>query len=370
VLDAVGIGRPALDAVNNIDAGVANRALGQAKQIFDQAKQGNFSLDDIPSAFQNLQNLEILARSIFTPTQLEDSVINELNRGLCRPSPFAIDLIRRAPKNKFSYIVEIQFAPAYAEWNDPVASGIAFVTKRATRPQVDFQYDEVNMYNFWTQVIKRVQFNPMQMTFYDDNTGMATNFYAQYMRAISPITNKNFSAQKAGVPGAYEGDSMNFTNKDDDQELINYNLPAYSASVGALQNDDAGNPTKGLLERISLYHIGQYGDSVTSYHMFNPRITSLQPDELTMQDSGEGSEFTFEFNYDSVFVDPNQRVDEFGVEKIATLTGGGDRGDAVYPLQIVPTPAGEAGGNNKGGGTPTAPSNTPNPGGNNSLGPR
>ena len=65
------------------------------------------------------------------------------------------------------------------------------------------------------------------MTFYDDNTGMATNFYAQYMRAISPITNKNFNEGTAGTEGQYEGDSMNFTNKDDDQDLINYNLPAY-----------------------------------------------------------------------------------------------------------------------------------------------
>jgi len=365
VLDAVGIGRGALDAVNNIDAGVANRALGSAKQIFDQAKQGNFSLDDIPSAFQNLQNLEILVRSIFVPTQLEDSVINELNRGLCLPSPFAIDLIKRAPKNKFSYIVEIQFSPAYAEWNKLVTPGIAFVTKRATRPQVDFQYDEVNMYNYWTQVIKRVQFNPVQMTFYDDNTGMATNFYAQYMRAISPITNKNFQSQKAGVSGAYEGDSMNFTNTDDDQDLINYNLPAYSASVGALR-DDAGNPTKGLLERITLYHLGQYGDTITSYHMFNPRITSLQPDELSMQDSGEGSEFTFEFSYDSLFVDPNQKTEEFGTQNVSKLTGG--NGEALYPLEIVPTPTGDAGGGGKGGGENPASGITPNPGGNNKLG--
>lgn len=369
VLDAVGIPRNTLDAINNIDAGVANRALGSAKQIFDQAKQGNFSLDDIPSAFQNLQNLEILARSIFTPTKLESSEINELNRGLCRPSPFAVDLIKRAPKNKFSYIVEIKFAPAYAEWNTAVTPGIAFVTKRSTRPQVDFQYDEVNMYNYWTQVIKRVQFNPVSMTFYEDNTGMATNFYAQYMRAISPITNKNFKALKAGVEGAYESDSMNFTNKDDDQDLINYNLPAYSASVGALRNDDAGNPTKGLLERISLYHIGQYGDNITSYHMFNPRITSLQPDELTMQDSGEGSEFTFEFTYDSLFVDPNQHTEDFNAEtSIEDLTG--LRGEAVYPLIIVPTPKSDAGGGNKGGGADAASSITPNPGGNNRLGPR
>ena len=106
--------------------------------------------------------------------------------------------------------------------------------------------------------------------------------------------------------------------------------------------------------------------------MFNPRITSMQPDELTMQDSGEGSEFTFEFNYDSLFVDPNQSMNDFGPSRVEQLSGGDN---VLYPLIIVPSPEGAAGGGGKGGGADpvgnaqAAATDTINsPGGNNKLG--
>lgn len=354
VLAAVGIGRNALDSIANFDAGTANRALGQAKSVFEQVKQGNFSLDDIPGAFQDLQNLEILVRKLFVPSTIEDSLVNDLNKILCQPSPWAVDLIKYAPRYKFMYIVDIKFSPAYRVWNEKLANGLAFITKSSTRPQVDFEYDEVNMYNYWTQVIKRTRFNPMTMRFIDDNTNNALNFYAAYMRAISPITNKKFIDQRAAgggvsshpAAGTYENDSMNFTNTTDDPELLGVTLPAYSAGVGALNDDENGVNTKGLLSSISLYHIGNYGSTITAFHMFNPRITSLQPDELSMADNGDGSEFSFEFNYDSLYVDPAIPVGEFGLENIANKSG--ERVGALYPLYILTADGAESGGNNKG----------------------
>jgi hypothetical protein len=353
VLDAVGIGRGALDSINNIDAGVANRALGSAKQIFQQAKQGNFSLSDIPSVFSNLQNLEILVRKIFTPTDLESSQINQLNKSLCRPSPWALDLVQRAPRNKFLYIVDIKFAPAYQTWNDKLANGLAFITKSSTRPQVDFEYEEVNMYNYWTKIPKRTIFNPITMRFIDDHSNNALNFYAAYMRAMSPITNKKFIDDRTtsggtathGTSGTYESDSMLFNETSDDQELFGRNLRSYSSSIGPLDNDTNGNPTKSLLSSISLYHIGNYGDSITAFHMFNPKITSLQPDDLDMTTSGDGSEFSFEFVYDSVFVDPGIPIETFGLDKLEQISGGSV--GATYTMNTIPTPSSDGGGNNK-----------------------
>lgn len=174
------------------------------------------------------------------------------------------------------------------------------------------------------------------------------------MRAISPITNKKFIDQRAAgggvsshpAAGTYENDSMNFTNTTDDPELLGVTLPAYSAGVGALNDDENGVNTKGLLSSISLYHIGNYGSTITAFHMFNPRITSLQPDELSMADNGDGSEFSFEFNYDSLYVDPAIPVGEFGLENIANKSG--ERVGALYPLYILTADGAESGGNNKG----------------------
>ena len=141
---------------------------------------------------------------------------------------------------------------------------------------------------------------------------------------------------------------MAFTNAADDAVLFStesqtgISLPSYSASVGVLNKDANGIENKGLLASISLYHIGGYGQSVTAFHMFNPRITSLQPDELNMADNGDGSEFSFEFNYDSLFVDPNLSMVEFGVESMANKAGGNV--GAVYPLHVTVPPTSSAGG--------------------------
>ena len=80
--------------------------------------------------------------------------------------------------------------------------------------------------------------------------------------------------------------------------------------------------------------------------MFNPRITSLQPDELNMADNGDGSEFSFEFNYDSLYVDPGIPIEEFGLENVAEKSG--QRVGAKFALHIQPTPKDSVGGNNKG----------------------
>lgn len=322
VLDATGIGRTALDAVNGIDAGVANRAYSAAESVFDRVKAGNFSIEDIPGVFSDLQNVETLVRGIFYPTPREQSEVEGLNKQLCYPSPWATDLISHAPRFKFMYIVDIKFAASYSEWNDMFPSGLAFQTKSSTRPQVEFEYDEVNMYNFWTQIIKRTRFSPVTMRFIDDHKGNALRFYAAYMKAISPITNRKFIEDAGGggsifheVVGGFESDSMKFDGANGIvSQGTQVERPVYSASVGALNEN-----TKNLLSSISLYHIGNYGDSITAFHMYNPRISSLQPDDVDQAENGDGSEFSFEFTYDSLHVDPQIAMSDFTIERLGQL---------------------------------------------------
>jgi hypothetical protein len=300
------------------------------------------------------------------------------------------------------YIVDVKFAPAYAEFNG-IASGMAFITKSSTRPQVDFEYEEVNMYNYRTHVPKRTIFQPMTMRFIDDQTGTTTRFYELYLKAMSPIA--SMSPVASGVVGMFEDSSMDFqadntisfserlplsntgfTSRDlggpssqgiteqfsnavetaklaaqgiydtvrnptqswnekkatiaaqqQDQGQNNptggstsVSTKAYGASLGALK----GN-TKTVLESVTLYHIGNYGDSITSYVMFNPKITSLQPDEVNMADNGDGSELSFEFTYDSLYVEPNQPIGEFGLEALFDKSGG--NAGATYPLMPIGT---------------------------------
>ena len=357
VLETMGISRSQLDAVNSLDPNVANRALGSAKQIFQQIKQGDFDLNDIPNLFSSFEALEQQVRAMFDVEQSSDGILDQfgtIKQDLPHPSPWAVDLVHKAPRYKFLYFIDIKFAPAYQQWNatfdpnscfgtdDNFANDIALITKQCSRPRVDVEYQEVNMYNYWTRIPKRISFPSMSMKFIDDGTNSALKFYTAYMRAMSPITNLNFIDSRTGNYGSehtvhhrYENNSMYFkattsgnnqTRTLDDLQNQNGDLSRttfkqYAASLGPLTDDVNGNPTKSLLSSISLYHMGQYGQTITAFHMFNPKITTLQPDDLDMADNGNGNEFSFEFIYDSLFVDPGIPIEDFGKQRIEHLSG-------------------------------------------------
>jgi hypothetical protein len=322
VLDTTGL-NGAVESVGDFNPGVANRAYGQAKSIFDQVKRGNFQISDIPHVFSDLQNLEQLARGIFNTRKSPP----KRDYALCSASPYAMDLIAYAPKFNFLFVMDIQFAPEYAQWSD-IGSHMAFVVKRSTRPSVEFDYEEVNMYNFWTRVPKRVNYPPVSMSFYDDNKNAAHLFYTGYTRAMSPIANRK---QDDPQSGSYEINSMNFSQSAPGTTFGEGapQMRGYSSSLGPLLGD-----TTSIISRIRLYHIFDYGKLMNIYNFYNPRILSFTPTELNMAETGDGAEFEFQFAYDGMFIEPGFSVQEGGYNKNLEEVSS-NRGTAQYPIKPI-----------------------------------
>jgi len=310
VLSTVGINPAIMQTVEKLNPAVANRALGQAKAIFQKVKSGEFNLQDIPEFFSDLQNLEILGRGIFTEGGLTAESLKR--KDLCPPSPYATDLISYYPKYKFLFIVQFEYTTPYATLM-PLGRQVAFVVKNSTRPNINYEYDEVNMYNFHTKVLKRMMYQPMTMRFYDDSWNNAMRFYNTYYKAVSPIGNMSFQ-QKVQDTGVYEEGGMSFGTSKDRQlgsqgpggigsiegDVGNsFVAHEYSASIGPL----ADPVTKTVLKTITLYHVYREGAKMNVYNFFNPRITSLQLDELDMTTTGEGCEFNFEFEFDGLNIE-------------------------------------------------------------------
>jgi hypothetical protein len=327
VLDAVGLGGVA-ESVGNLNPEVANRAYGQAQAIFERVKQGNFELSDIPGVFQDLQNLETLSRNIFGQGGTTAPV-----RELCGATPYARDLIAYAPKFKFLFIVEVKFAPAYANWAQ-IGSEMAFVVKTSTRPRFDVEYEDINMYNFRTRVAKRVEYPAMTMSFYDDNKNAAHSFYTAYLRAMSPIANIKTDHPQSGD---YEQSGMNF-NRPASAATFSSTAPStsgHSASLGALVGS-----TTSIVREITLHHVFDYGNKMNSYHFYNPRITSFSPSDLSQLETGDGTEFEFEFMYDGLYIDHNYNLeadtnrlknltDNFGMRPINPVYAASDGGPSL-----------------------------------------
>lgn len=293
VMDTLGLGG-AVETVGKINPGVANRAWAQGQDLWDRVKRGRFALEDIPEVFSDLQNLETLARGIFPG--FGDANKKSAARELCGMTPYAMDLIAFAPKFQFLFIIEIFYADAYEDWTDN-ASKVAFVVKTSTRPRFNVEYEDINMYGFRSRVVRRVDYQPMEMEFYDDNKNAAHNFYVSYMRAMSPIANwKNNAPQD----GQYETNGMNYA-RGPSAATFSKTSPktlGHSASSGPL----FGNATS-ILREIKLHHVFDYGNKMNTYHFYNPRIQGFTPSDLTMAESGEGCSYSFDFVYDGIFID-------------------------------------------------------------------
>lgn len=294
VLEQTGITQDKLDAVASFSPSIANQAYGQAKTIFQQVKQGHFKVSDIPGYLQDFQNLERLGRNIFTPQSWFDR--NKFAK-VCEASPYAKDLIRRAPKFKFLFIVQFVFNDGYSDFSSLFGNDFAFVVKKSSRPSVKFDMEDINYYNFRTKLMTKTTFDEMQMSFYDDGTtqNSATQFVTNYMRAISPIT--NLGPSQTQLVDA-ENRSMDFGQIAQTTGFSDTTFFANSSSRGSLSNDNAT-----VLKEVILYHVFDYGQLVNVYHFFNPRVTTLTQDDVDMSIGNEANEVQIVFNYDSVYTE-------------------------------------------------------------------
>lgn len=314
VLANVGIARPIVEAVRDFNPGIANQALGQATAIFQKVKQGNFKITDIPGVLQDLQNLERLGRNIFTPGRGDANVSL---RDVCDASPYAIDLIARAPKHKFMFIVQIVPQFGYDELNN---MDLAFAVKQSTRPNVKYTADDVNYYNYRSKVITKAEFEEMNMTFYDDMLNNAANFHAAYIKAMSPIA--NFEQWSGTVD--FEKGGMEFDNT---SIVPNTSIVTnrYASTTGPLLFEN-----KTVLQEIRLFHLFDGGRKMNVYKFFNPRIVALTLDDLDMTTSGDGTSVQINFVYDSVFIATDV---SFEAGELASAAKAGQSRSAQYPLR-------------------------------------
>jgi hypothetical protein len=269
--------------------GVLNRAQGQAEAIYERVRQGNFEIRDVPEAIQDFRNLSQLVGGIFTPRR-EVSESDIQRSKICDPSPWAIDLINLAPKHKFMFVVEFHFTEDYVSAFSDLE--FAFVIKRSTRPNISFEYEDINYYNFRTKVLKRSEYQPMQMTFYDDMLDNALRFYNRYLQIISPISR----SVGDGTSTLFEESGMTFDQSGGPN----------SSSINAV-----GNTTKTIIDYINVYHLIHGGRQVDIYRFDNPRLQTMQLDDLDMTDTGAGTEVTIEFNYDGLLIQPSFDVRDF-----------------------------------------------------------
>ena len=230
---------------------------------------------------------------------------------------------RDAPKLKFLFTVEFDIDESirdYLDLGSREMGEIKYACKMATRPNVQVNYADVNMYNYRFKVATKVDYGSVTLSLYDDNKNLAHNLFLYYLNAISPVSNK--------PPEQYDlrGDPI--------QEW---------ASLGPLPE----SAKFGLIKRMTVTHHysntyaddGESSHKSINYHYMNPKIQQFNLDELDMGVGSEASMITLTFVYDSVYTEyddykPNVEVLPLEVANSTNdpLTYVWDGGDPDRPI--------------------------------------
>lgn len=285
-------------------------------------------------------NIEPALRGLFG--QPEEQAANR-NDGSWYATSYAHNLANSnfRPKLKFLFRVEFLFKPEIiAQYPELKNNQFVFLIRSVDRPKVDFDYEEINRYNFRSKVLKMIKHRELTITFMDDVGNSVYNFFRIMMMVHSPITRRSATASHdiaAQVAAYATGNGMLFT----DQPGVANDF----ASRGAI-NTDIGNVIQAI-KVTQMFVQPQPGagalDSAAkevAFFFMNPRIVSFDLDDLNHEVS-EANLFTMQFDYDFMIMAPMKNLEAIPAEK------------AVPPLRGAPSepaPTGRATGTSTQGG--------------------
>lgn len=195
-------------------------------------------------------------------------------------SKYASDLVAYAPKHRFIFKVKFIFNEPYSTMMN---REFMYVVKDIDKPTVHWEYEDVNMYNFKTKVLRSIKHEPLNMSFHDDIQNKVLDFFNMYRLAYSPVSALNYNNK-----AIMETSGMDFYQPGAGG--------ASGASMGILANGQ-----KNVLSHIEVVQVYAHGTRQNVFIFTNPKIEYFDFDNLSME-SSEGNSVAVSFAYDSLYI--------------------------------------------------------------------
>lgn len=211
------------------------------------------------------------------------------------------DQVDYNPKLKFLFKVSFKFDPALidAAWQlgydlTTLEQNATFMIRHVDRPKFDYEYEEVNMYNFRTKVLKSIRHREVSFTLYDDVGNNVLSFINLYRKLQQPITRSNQSPSMHHEDYGFQFDrSLHSTD---------------TAMRGILPGD-----VKNILQKMTIHQIFvERGNSngipsswvkTVDFVFMNPRFTNIDLDDMDHENGGSFNLITIAADFDSMFMD-------------------------------------------------------------------
>jgi hypothetical protein len=284
--------------ISNLLKSAGINAEQTATTIFGQAVQ-DFAGNPIASAIGNIGN--------------SSTKVNR-NDGTWHATSYAASAVNSQFRGKFKFLFRVEFlfkqTPDVQHFltANKIDRNFVFMVKQVDRPKVDFEYEEVNMYNQKTRVLKSIKHKELNLTFIDDVGNNVYEFFRFMMMVHSPITRRSANAG-FNISEAYaaytSGNGMVFTDS-----IASANVAQDFASRGVI-NTDVGNIIQAI--KISQVFVNPaqtgLGNAVkeVAFFFINPRVVSFDLDEMS-HDSSDMNVFTMSFDYDFMAMTPARNM--------------------------------------------------------------
>lgn len=217
-----------------------------------------------------------------------------------------------APRNKFLFHVFFnintgqipQLAAAYG--SDEIAT-ISLMVKSVDLPSYSISVDTMNQYNRKRLVQSKIEYNPINLVFHDDQGDLIRNMWYNYYSYYY----KDPSQQYENVP-AYNGtlgklntlfNGFGYNTRDtySNSRQVNdwgYIGESYSDGTGGATNTSSFSGKPPFFRDIRIYGLSQ--KKFASYVLINPMITSWKHDQYAYAEGGGTMSNNVEVKYETV----------------------------------------------------------------------
>ena len=195
----------------------------------------------------------------------------------------------------------------------PLNANYGLLVKSIELPKYQFNVVELNQYNRKRYAQTKISYEPVRVTFHDDNANQIRNLYFQYYSY-----NYNDPSRPSGINGP--NDAINTLSKKDyyDNKILPevQNWGYNGAPTGVATNPYIKYP---FFSAIKIYGFNQHNFAL--YTLINPIITDFNHDTYAYASSTETMECTMTIKYETVKYyegaingqTPSTIVEQFGI---------------------------------------------------------
>jgi|TARA_B110000503_G_scaffold7271_1_gene9882 hypothetical protein len=202
---------------------------------------------------------------------------------------FVRNNMRLAPKNKFLYHVVINVNSRALKSLGPSIENLLnkteynLLVESVDLPNFNVEYTAKNAYNRKKLVQTKINHDPIQMAFHDDNAGLTTMLWEAYYRFY--YRDPNYTTQNQNGTGPDTTKPKEFSHNLYKNESVNSNR--YGLDQDGVY-DSVSRSYVDFFNSITVHQLHtQNGDSkFTSFTLVNPKIIDMQHDSLSYSESG------------------------------------------------------------------------------------